>query len=225
MQAAASRDRERMLETYGPFILKTASGVLHRYIKKTDDAWSIALIAFWEAVDGYREDKGGFEAYAGLVIRRRLIDHQRRETRHAREISVAPAAFTGNTDGDTTRLPLQNQVNWQEARIREEIQEISRRLKHYGFSFNSLPDCSPKSEKTRRACCAASAFLLDNPALLSRMRRSRRLPVKHLALGAHVSKKLIERHRDYIIAVVEILDGGYPELSAYLTVVRKRVRP
>ncbi|HRX09555.1 MAG TPA: sigma factor, partial [Candidatus Limiplasma sp.] len=59
-----------MLEAYGPFILTTASRALRRYITKSDDAWSVALIAFWEAVDHYREEQGGFEAYARLVIRR-----------------------------------------------------------------------------------------------------------------------------------------------------------
>ncbi len=212
-----------MLETYGPFILKTASGVLRRYITRSDDAWSVALIAFWEAVDGYREEKGVFETYAGLVIRRRLIDYRRREIRHSREIAVEPAAFSGDSEGAAPKYLLQQQqTSWQEMRLREEISDVSQRLSFYGFTFESLPDSSPKSRKTKQACIAAATFLLANPVLIERMRHSLRLPVKSLVTGARVSQKLIERHRCYIIAVVEILDGEYPELGAYLTVVRQR---
>lgn len=215
-----------MLEAYGPFIIKTASGVLRRYVTRSDDAWSVALIAFWEAADGYREEKGAFEAYAGLVIRRRLIDYQRREIRHAREIDVEPAAFSGDSEENTPKFALCNQqANWQEARLREEITEITQRLSCYGFTFETLADSCPKSIKTKRACVDAAAYLLDNPALIARMRHSLRLPIKPLAAGARVSEKLIERHRSYIIAVVEILEGEYPELAAYLTVVKQRGKP
>ena len=193
--------------------------MLRRYVTKSDDAWSIALIAFWQAVDGYREEKGNFQAYARLIIRRRLIDYQRREIRHAREIDVAPETLSADSP------PYRYQTmpaSYQEARLREEIADVSVLLARYGFTFDDLPDCSPKSHKTKESCRAVSAFLLERPALIKRMRRSRRLPVKTLAAGTRISRKLIERHRSYIIAVVEIICGDYPELGAYLTMIGKR---
>lgn len=216
-----------MLEEYQPFILKTASGILHRYITPSDDAWSIALIAFWEAVDQYRAEKGGFPAYAQLVIRRRLIDFQRREARYAPEIDVAPETFTGDPEEDAPPAPLAKARQTAEAedRVGDEIAEVAKCLQEYGFSFQDLVEASPKSEKTKQSCATAAAFLLQQPDLLAQMRRCHRLPVSALSLGARVSAKCIDRHRNYLIAAVEIMDGDYPELSAYLPLIRKKVKP
>lgn len=225
MQGSTLPDRERMLEEYRSFILKTASGVLHRYVTQSDDAWSIALIAFWEAAGNYREEKGGFQSYAQLVIRRRLIDDLRRQSRYACEIDVAPEIFSGDPEENSSPSPIlkAQRASPQEERIQEEIGDVSQRLREYGFSFDDLVEQSPKAYKTKQACAAVSAYLLKSPLLIGQMRRCHHLPVKALALGAGVPAKCIDRHRNYIIAVVEILDGDYPELGAYLPVAGEGV--
>ncbi len=213
-----------MLEAYEPFILQTASQVLRRYVSKSDDAWSVALIAFWEAVNQYREGRGGFEAFARLVIRRRLIDSIRAESRHAGETAVPPEAFSGEAVENSPAFRRQTRlITYQETRLREEIGEVSQRLLAYGFTFEDLPKASPRSKKTKQACARASVYLLSHPALLLQMRQGRRLPLKPLQAGTKLSRKLLERHRNYIIAVVEILHGDYPELGSYLTVIREQV--
>ena len=213
-----------MLEAYGPFILQTASQVLRRYVTKSDDAWSVALIAFWEAADRYREDQGGFEAFARMVIRRRLIDYIRTEARHAGETDVPPEAFSGDAGENKPSFHRQTRlITYQETRLQEEIGEVSQRLATYGFTFEDLPKASPRSKKTKLACARASAYMLSHPALLSQMRHGRRLPLKPLQSGTKLNRKLLERHRNYIIAVVEILHGEYPELGSYLALVREQV--
>ena len=214
-----------MLEAYGPFILTTASRALRRYITKSDDAWSVALIAFWEAVDHYREEQGGFEAYARLVIRRRLVDYSRKEARHIGETVVPPETFSGEPAGDGSAYRNQPRlITYQETLLQEEIGEVSQTLMQYGVSFEDLPKASPKSMKTKQACNKASSFMLAHPALIAQMRQSFRLPMKPLQEGTALARKVLERHRSYIIAVVEILDGDYPVLGSYLTLVREQVK-
>src|SRR5690606_2812765 len=62
-----------------------------RYIDPShDDEYSIALAAFNEAIDGYQEGAGkSFLGFAETVIRRRLIDHVRREQRHAQSLPMS----------------------------------------------------------------------------------------------------------------------------------------
>jgi RNA polymerase sigma factor len=217
-----ARDKERLLHEYKPFILRTASVVLKRYVTDSDDAWSIALIAFSEALDQYDREKGNFEAYARLVIRRRLVDELRREKRFQPEIDVAPEAFSGGADPEEGMLTPVNRVvarrafEAEDISLQEEIAEASRLLAAYGFSFWDLADCSPKAGKTRAACAAAVRFMLRSPGLIRKMRSTRHLPIYALATGSRVSLKALTRHRRYIIAVVEILTGDYPGLARYL---------
>ena len=221
------QERDRLLEEYKPFILRTASFVLKKYVSQSDDAWSVALIAFWEAADRYDRTKGDFQVYARMVIKRRLIDHQRKQRKFAAEIDVAPETFTGDTEPDDafpqTRVKLHPaETPLEEEALREELAEASHLFSAYGFDFMDLVECSPKSGKTKAACAQAAAFLLQTPDLIRKMRQTRRLPIQAVASGARVSLKLIHRHRRYIIASVEILDGDYPGLATYLESIKKR---
>ncbi len=218
-------DHDCLMREYKPFILRTASFVLKRYVSDSDDAWSISLIAFWEAVDQYDPGKGDFQKYVQMVIKRRLIDYQRKQNRFKREVDVTPEAFTGETEqnGDTftNRLVLKSSASLFEESLKDELFVASGVFAAYGFQFIDLVDCSPKSEKTRSACAQAAACMLKTPELMKKMRHTHRLPVAALSIRTHLSLKLLNRHRRYIVAVVEILDGDYPGLATYLDSVRK----
>lgn len=63
-----------------PLIIKTVSSITGRYVSvKNDDEFSIALMAFKEAVDKYYENKGIFSSFAKLVISSRVKNHLVRE--------------------------------------------------------------------------------------------------------------------------------------------------
>ena len=64
------------------FILSTASKVLNRYVSDHDDAYSVALIAFDEAITKYNPEKGSFTSFSALVIRNRLIDEFRKSEKN-----------------------------------------------------------------------------------------------------------------------------------------------
>lgn len=218
-------DHDSLMREYKPFILRTASFVLRRHVSDSDDAWSIALIAFWEAVEHYDPGKGDFQKYAQMVIKRRLIDYLRRQSRFSREVDVTPEAFTGEAgqEGDSLSrvLVFKSSASLIEENLRDELQDASRIFDAYGFQFIDLVDCSPKSEKTRSACAQAAACVLRFPELVMKMRHTRRLPVAAISIRAHLPLKLLNRHRRYIVAVVEILSGDYPGLKSYLDFVRK----
>ena len=53
------------------------------------------------------------------------------------------------------------------------------------------------------------------------MRLKKMLPIKELYEVSGVVKKILERHRRYIIASAEILDGDFPILASYLDYIRR----
>ena len=60
---------DAFLQDYETFVLASASEVSKRFISKSDDEWSIALIAFYNAIKSFDADKGSFFPYAKLMIR------------------------------------------------------------------------------------------------------------------------------------------------------------
>ena len=214
-----------LIGQYHSFILREAGIACRRYLTEEDDEWSIALQAFSEAVADYSPEKGGFPSFARLIIRRRLIDYYRSQKKFEAEIPASHAFSDPEPDTEpdaisrevAQHLKLEQQGN----PLPDEIREISTTLIGYGFSFMDLADCSPKAEKTRSACARAIRYLLVNPMLLTEMRRSRMLPIKILEKNAEIPRKILERHRRYIIAAAEILAGNFPGLAAYLRFVKE----
>ena len=73
-------ERNKLIEDYIPFIIKTVSKQLNRYIEtENSDEFSIGLIAFNEAIEKYNSDKGIFLKFAELVISNRIKDNLRKK--------------------------------------------------------------------------------------------------------------------------------------------------
>ena len=219
------RVRELFLLQYESFILRTTSKVTGQYITKQDDRWSIALSAFNEAVNCYTAEKGGFLPFAELVIKRRIYDQFKKQTKNPSELPIDPTYFESEPDEMEENLSLKRQIiektcidSENEAKL--EIEDLSALLGKYGFSFADLISCSPKAEKTKISCAKIIAYLCQNEILLAQMRKTKNLPVSILEKNLSVPPKIMERHRKYIIAAVEMISGDYPILSGYLSYVK-----
>ncbi len=220
-----------LIEANRAFILRCASETAHRYISDSDDEWSIALLAFSEAVRDYEGGKGSFRGFAAIVIKRRVLDYLRSQSRFD-EMAVTPDAFDDSLDEDTaggTELAVQRRMAEEAADAaddtaacaRDEIAAMQTILHGYGFSFFDLAESSPKAEKTKRSCGLAIRTLIASVALMAKMRLAHLLPIKELSTASGVIRKILERHRKYIIASAEILDGDFPILAGYLSYVKE----
>lgn len=81
---------ERFIEAHEAFVLRCASRHAGFAVTRSDDEYSVALLAFYEAIKGYDPASGPFGAYASLVIGRRLADHYRSQHRFDAETPLAP---------------------------------------------------------------------------------------------------------------------------------------
>lgn len=212
--AGSPEELERVIESNHAFILRSASKAARRYVSRSDDEWSVALSAFVEAVGIYNESKGHFPPFADLVIGRRVRDLLRSQARHAPEQSMPPSVFAGTESDGVAPLAQASYEDCSELRL--EIEALSGLLSVYGIRFAELVKGSPKAGKTRAACANAVRFLLGAPEKTAFMRRTRSLPLAEISKQTGVPRKILERHRKYIIAVVEILDGDYPGIADYL---------
>ena len=208
------------------YILKHASKVTGRYITKGDDEWSIALVAYNEAVESYESGKGSFVSFAELVIRRRLIDYIRGQGKYQPEVSVDPILFDTEPEEEdeapSLRIAVAEQVSRQEqGDLKQEIAAANGVFALYGFSFFDLTSCSPQAGKTKTACAKAVNYMLHNPMLIAELQHTKLLPMKIIEKNAKVPRKILDRHRKYIIAAIELLSGEYPNLEEYLKYIRE----
>jgi len=216
---------ETFIKEYEVFILHTAHKASGVYVTKRDDQWSVSLSAFHEAINSYDYDKGSFFSFAETVIRRRIYDHRRKQFKYSREVPIDSYTLDNDSEEDdhvkhevVTKLVMNQKDD-----AKFEIDAITQTLKEYGFSFFDLVSVSPKASKTKSVCAKSIVYLSKNPLLINEMRRTKSLPLKIIEKNLNLPRKILERHRKYIIAGVEIINGDYPILSEYLRFVREEM--
>ncbi|MGB9867303.1 MAG: RNA polymerase sigma-I factor [Bacillota bacterium] len=196
--------RNALIRAYMPFVLSTVSKVLGRYVTASDEEASVGVEAFDEAISAYEERKSGkFLAFAGLIIRRRLIDYLRRQPRHE------DLGLSETCPGDDTQA-------FEAVERREEIEQFKTELSRFGISLEDLVKESPKHKDAReRAKQIARYLAADNEAWACLMDRGQ-VPLSRLEQTSGLHRKTIERHRKYIIAIALIYRGEYFYLRDYL---------
>ncbi len=178
------------------------------FIAESDDEWSTALIAFYEAVKKYDPDKGGFISFAELVIKRRLLDEMRSSMKKAAEVPLDSSNYENTAYEDPVSSDLYN-----------EIEAFKLQMEPYHISMSDLVSASPKAEKTRRQCAAAIRCVTSNHVLAEKMRKSRNLPAKEIRLYTGLPPKILERHRKYIIAASEIILSDLPCMQQFVRTI------
>lgn len=219
------RLRNEFITDYQPYVAKVTSRFCKRYIDPSrDDEFSIALGAFNEAINQFSPESGrSFLSFAETVIRRRLIDYVRKESKFAGQIPYS--SFEVEDDEDSVVNPVeihqaieQYEKNKTIEERKSEIVDFSRCLGEFGISFNDLVEGSPKHSDSREALFSIAGRLARNPGLMAIVLSKKMLPIKELLELVDVSRKTLERNRKFIIAVALIYCGPYPYLKHYLNI-------
>jgi RNA polymerase sigma factor len=226
IQAGDQAQRDLFIAQYQPFIAKTAGTFCRRYIDpQRDDEFSVALAAFDEAINRYTPDGGSsFLGFAVTVMTRRLIDYARQERRHTVTVPYSSLTDDGE-DGEAylNRVESAAAVEvFQESRLAEdrraEIAALSEQLALFGIQFGDLVDNSPRHRDSRATLLRIGNRLARTSELYRMLEEKRQLPVKELCTIEKVSRKTVERHRKYLIAVSLIAAGAYPCLRQYINI-------
>jgi RNA polymerase sigma factor len=215
--------RNQFIINYQPFIAKVASRFCKRYIDPTrDDEYSIALAAFNEAINQFSSEMGrSFFGFAETVMRRRLIDHVRKEQKFKNQIPYSSFEQEDEEDHLINPVEIHQALDYYDLQKgteerRNEIIDFNRCLSEYSIQFLDLVEASPKHEDSRRMLFAIGKQLSEDIELMRLLKQKRQLPIKELLGQVSVSRKTLERNRKFLIAVALICHGPYPYLKDYL---------
>ncbi len=212
-----------LIREYLPFIQSEATKCLLKPCTQQDDEYSIAMIAFHEAIQGYSKTRGAFLSYASMVIRSRITDYHRKESRHSCLISL-------NEEQPEDARPLLERIMdktdyYEESAnleaTRQEIEELAMVMAKFGVSFTDVSENAPRQQRTLNACARAIRYAGANPQLLNELLKTKKLPLAALAAGARVERKTLERHRKYVLAMLLIQTNGYEIIRGHLRHVLK----
>ena len=85
----ALENLDQLINQHMAFLIRTVSNFTGKYVSiENDDEFSIALIAFTEAVKKYDEDRGNFLGFAKLVIESRLKTYLGKKRKESSECSL-----------------------------------------------------------------------------------------------------------------------------------------
>ncbi|CDZ75616.1 putative RNA polymerase sigma factor SigI [Peptoniphilus sp. ING2-D1G] len=217
----SEKAHNELISDYMPFIkAETARFMGKSPMEGIDDELSIAMFAFHEAIKTYQEKKGAFITFAKMHIRHRLIDFSRREKRHKNIISLDQPFNDEN--GETLKDTIVEEKNEVEESmssdaIKKELTHFSEIMANYSLSLRDIAENSPKQERTLMACQEALAYAKKNPHLIEKAEKTGKVPLTELAEGSGVSKKTLERHRKYMLAIIIVYTNGFDFIRDHLS--------
>jgi len=217
-QDGNSLEREKIIEEYLPFIIKTITKITHKYVEtENDEEYSIALEAFSEAIDKYDSERGSFIAFAQLIIRSRIIDHLRKPAHPAIQIDADDKNCI-DPDRITSKEDFVHGLE-----LRDELEIFEKKLLDFGITLDQLADNSPKRSDARENSIKIARFIVDDEKLKSELYRKKALPVTLISNALNVSGKTVQRNKKLIIAAVIALDSDLEDIREYVLLAERRI--
>jgi RNA polymerase sigma factor len=203
-----------LLHEYMPFIKKCVANVFFKGQSRADNLTD-AMLAFTDSVQTYSEERGAFIQYAAVVIRNRLLDNARKELTAQKHLFSLSASINENDTTWETGTSREIFARAEEERkLRLEIEAVNGEFSQWGFSWASLLKKCPKQARSRAVCQRIAETVRQSPGLLADMLQSRRLPLARLS--GTFPRKLLEKHRQYIVALIILSQGDYPYVYSFV---------
>ena len=215
IQAGNEEEKNKLIKEYIPFIQKNISQQVGKYIDiNNDDLYSIGLMAFNEAINKYNQDKGSFLSFASMVIKSRVIDQLRKESKRSKEVYISQ--FSSEEEDGADYL-MATEGFEDKLEIKMDMKTLLQRMETFGVTLDDLVKEAPKHVDTRVNAVKIGRYVYENKALRAKFMKTNNLPVSDLIKDLDVSKKVLQRSRKFIIAVILILDSNLDTLKSYIS--------
>lgn len=165
-------NRDKFIEENKAFIYNLTYKICKRKLSwENDDELSISLIAFNNACNSYKEDKGNFYSYAKVIIRNALIDY-------FRKMNNTPYVVFDNEEEDLQYIDYKISIDKFELELEnkkrtEEVVLFSKELAEYKLDFNTLIKSSPSHKDTRDSLLNIAFSCIREPNILNYIKQKK----------------------------------------------------
>ncbi len=212
-------EANRLIEEFLPFIKSRVRRFIYGYDEiRFDDYQSIAMLAFYEAIKSYDQNRGHFLTFANQIIKLRLIDGLRKESRYQEKIVLLSDEKEpyDNSPASTAAAMSSYAFASQNALLSMEIEQFKMELQEWEITLLSLYEQSPKHNSLQKTCRQVVIQCYENQEITEIIQVKRYLPIKKIAKLTNVPEKKLERVRKYLLASLIILTGDYEYLAEYI---------
>jgi RNA polymerase sigma factor len=206
---------DELVERHMAFLIRTVSNTTGRYVSvEHDDAFSIGLSAFAEAVERYEPERGGFLPFAGLVIQSRLRTYMEKERRQEGTVSLDALREAGQE----AAAPEAEEENG----LHEEIVQLQSELALFDLTLEVLADEAPRHQDTRDRALEIAERSSQDAVTVEETYRKRRLPVRRVARLCDTTEKIVKGSRHFILTAMLIFVKKFPQLLHWVQSGRRR---
>lgn len=193
------------IDSYTPFIINAASQHKNAYLDaNNDDEYSIALLAFHEAMKKFDPSKGRFLSFARLVINSRLTNYWNKEKK----------LITEQLD-DNLVTDNHNQA------LKDEIELFEIELSKINLTFEDLVQFSPKHKATREKTALLGRKVSLRELWMVHLYTKKRLPITQISSENDVSIKVIKTHKKYIASIALVFYNKLDLISSWIKFDKK----
>ena len=188
-----------IIEEHIPFIIRTISHLTGRYVTiGNDDEYSIALLAFEQAIHDFDAEKGSFLSFARLVIESRLINYFKSKTvkNDNKTVSLDELYENGH---DFSKNEYHSDED-----LKEEISIYCKELSIFGLDLEKMADVSPKHRDTRRNAIYAAEIASTDEEIVNKLYQKKKLPIRKVSIISNFSEKVIKRSKLFILGTMLI---------------------
>jgi RNA polymerase sigma factor len=188
-----------------------------------EDLFSIGLMAFYEAVKTYNPSKGHFYPFADIVIRRRVIDSFRKNSKEDAELSILDDDDEEIGESKpvlAASMDLYHKEAEQNALVME-IEQFKSELAEMGITMDMLVKHSPKHASLKAQYKSIIKKIKDDDEVRNAILVKKYFPVKKISQITNIPPKKLERSRIYILSAMIIVYGDYTLLMEYLPVAKE----
>ena len=209
--------RNKFIDDYKPFIINC----VYKLVGKKDnllqsDEYSIALIAFNEALDSYDSSKNTmFVSFSKEIIRRRIIDYLRSTKKNNMTL---PFSYFNDKDNCFEEEYLHDLSSdyCTYYDTKEEIINLEKRMSRYKITMEDLIDSSPRHRDSRVLCLNIAKIIAENESLFEKLEEKKTLPYKELLHRVDLCRRTLEKNRKFIIAMVLVMKSDLDVLKKYI---------
>ena len=215
-------EMERLIEDFKPFLnARVAKYSLRTDGNQREELFSVALVAFHEAIQKYDAAKGHFFPFANHVVCERIIDgirsFYRQNDGKTVPIEQEDDEYPSSQSMALNKMAMRSfEAQSRQETLKYEIQQFKEELLTWGITMNSLGKHAPKHKGLLETYKQVVVQICQNPDILQTIQLKRYFPVKPIVELTGLPQKKLERGRIFIIATLIIKFGDYDYLSEYV---------